>query len=291
MKYLLYIMSNMMAVFAALMEIRSEMRKRKKNAASKRGNFLYNIGATPPAAYHYEDPEDKDDINLPVSFDLRVMCLVGSIARVFWSDVPPVAWHRECYLVQAISILDVHISPFVWAAMVYIGYKKRNSEVHKRHQKAIRNYFKWPALVGASMVIAFFCQRGLLPKRRGSVGQDLAELMIIFNNIVEALAMVPQIVLVRNISFEQREAQNFIGCLCVSRILRLAFWAATCAKTLTLANGSILRIITHGRLICYMVPDIVHSFFLMGFLQGWTAKMAAEQLEKARAFRAGMLDI
>lgn len=293
MKYVFYIASNFMCLLAALMEIKKEFRKFIEQRRNKNRAMIHNLSLQKNEdTYRRMDNEDRDDARLPVSFDLRVLCFLGALSRMFWSDTPPVAWHRESLPVQMLSIIDVHISPFIWGFMVYVGIQKRHSEVHKRQQKTLPEFFKWPALALASLLIACTCRATLLPVKQGmNTCQYIAETLIVFTNVIEALAMVPQISLVKNVTYDKREAQNFIGLLCCSRFLRFIFWAITLGMTLLSSKITILRLLTHGRLICYMLPDMIHCVLLMGFLATFLRRLARESQKNIEALTADLAEI
>lgn len=217
--------------------------------------------------YAADNNEGGED-DLMVTRDLQIALMIGSFARVYWSVCPPAIWTREPTIIQYLSMFDVFVSPLVWTAVVFlVGLKQKkylNAPVH----------FSWPVLCGCAFVISLIASYLLPEVHAGGDHWPLADVMIMFNMLLDGLAMIPQMHLIAyNNDKSSSEVGHFVGLLSLSRVLRMVFWGFQMLPDILAGNA-------HGFYIwSFLVPDILHTVIMGDFLYVWLQKVKREQVD------------
>jgi len=59
------------------------------------------------------------------------MMAAGALSRFYWSNSPPQIWVGEEWFIEALSKIDVHISPVIWGILAFCApYVKREVELN-----------------------------------------------------------------------------------------------------------------------------------------------------------------
>jgi len=202
---------------------------------------------------------------LQISSDLRIMLMIGSIARVYWSCSPPRIWEHEEVWIQYMSISDIFFSVALWIAIVATFFALETEEAKDPLVKSFPVYVKWYVLTAVALVTSFFGSY-FLP-HLDDASWPLADTMVVFNMIVDGFAMIPQMYVIAN-STEKASgtASHFVGLLCLARVFRMLFWA-------------VLFFVQEYYILAFIVPDVIHSFIMGDYLYLWMKKVKKEQIE------------
>lgn len=210
---------------------------------------------------------EKDKAELMISRDTQIMLLLGTLLRVYWSLSPPAVWSDEPEVIQWISFLDVLISPLVWLAVfVQIGLRQ------KKFTRAPK-YMNWMSLTAVATLLGLIGTY-FLPTFESPESWPYADSVVVWNMILDGLAMVPQM---HFIAYSEDklgpEASHFVGLLCLGRMLRMLFWGVISAHLIY--RGDI-----HGNYLwTFIVPDVVHTVIMGDYLYIWMQKMKRDKFD------------
>lgn len=252
---LLYLFGNWCCILAALILLYHYYLKRPLKADDL-ASFDHQSGM--------DTPTTKD---IMVSRDLQIMLLIGTFARVYWSCSPRPVWDEEELFIQYLSISDVFISPVVWTVIVIlIG-------IRQKKYNRVPPHFSWPALTIGAMILGYFGSK-FLPPLDTEESWPGADIMVMFNMILDGFAMVPQMYLIAHSEDKaSSEASHFVGLLCLGRVFRMMFWA-------TLLVAQIMSGDNHGHYIwTFIIPDVVHTVIMGDYLYLWLKKVKRDQIE------------
>lgn len=204
---------------------------------------------------------------LQISGDLRMMLLAGAIARVYWSCSPPRIWEQEELPIQVISIADIFFSCAAWIVIVGIFYNiEGNVRGEHPNLPVVPVYLRWYVLTPLAMVTGGVVAYFFLPAM-DIESWPLADTMVVFNMIIDGLAMVPQMYMIAKATEDaDPTAGHFVGLLCVSRVFRMLFWM-------------LLFFVQQYYILAFIVPDCIHTVIMADYLYLWLKKMKKEKFD------------
>jgi len=203
---------------------------------------------------------------LMISRDLQILITIGTYSRIYWSCSSPPVWTDEELFVQILCWIDLASSCILWSAICGTIAIKQTKFVE------VPPYFSWPVLTGVSLVLGYIGAH-FLPTENDPNAWPLADTAIMFNMIIDAFAMVPQMYTIANSSEPAGpELSHFVGLLCVGRVFRMLFWG-------TLLFQYFLRGSTGHYLWTFIIPDIIHTAIMFDYLLIWLKKVKQDKLD------------
>jgi ER lumen protein retaining receptor len=141
-----------------------------------------------------------------------------------------------------ISILEIFTAVVMHAYIIYLCYQYKDT-IYKGIKEI---YLRYPALIGVSLLLAFI-------KHPGSKGDYFVtlQMLVSFTMYLEALALIPQLVHLRQNRDPEGLTSQYLYCLGGSRIVRFFFWIVMMSN-----NDSFWYL---------MLADLVHTAFIVGF--------------------------
>lgn len=154
--------------------------------------------------------------------DSQMLYAGGILARVLFSLIPPVVWSDYDWLSTLATWIDLAANAYVWILIVRTVPGWNDSHVPK--------IFSATSIAGCafllSSIVWVYNAMGVPMSNAPVFGQ-----LISFTLWVEALAIVPQLLVTRKWRFDRHRVQKlpkfiywFIGLISVSRILHMTFW-------------------------------------------------------------------
>lgn len=244
MKMLLYVMSNTCSSIAASLLLWFYYNP-KRNAASGGGDG---------------SETNRKPMDVMINRDMQIMLMIGAFARWYWSCSPTPVWTGEPTWIQWISIFDVFSQPLLWTIVVIlVGMRQekfRNAPLH----------FSWPVMTLASIAISAVLLWVLPLLSPDPEGWWAVEFFVIFNMLIEGVAMIPQMDLLANSKDREAvtsETNHFVGLLSLGRVFRMIFWGIMLVPY-------ILRGDTHFyHMSMFIVPDVLHTLLMGEYLWIW----------------------
>lgn len=210
---------------------------------------------------------DNEKEELMLSRDLQVMLLIGSVLRVYWSFSPPAVWSEEDNWVQAVAVLDVLASPCLWAGILgCVG-------MHQEKWRSAPWWASWPFLTVMAGVCGFIGSM-FLPPLDASDSWTGADVVVIWNMVIDGMAMVPQMYLIAYAKETITAAtSHFVGLMCIARVFRMIFWATLIITPIMGGHGS------GGYIWTFIIPDICHTILMGDYLYIYLRKLKRDTLD------------
>eukprot|EP01066_Platyproteum_vivax_P007229 Platyproteum_vivax@DN2778_c0_g1_i1.p1 len=174
-----------------------------------------------------------------LSFDTQIAYLLACISRVVWSVDTRLV---ETYL----AYLEVGLSTMAAIALCYMNWKYRHTTT-KQAWTGVRIY----VLAPVALILAIFVHPGN--------GWISLQVLVAFTMYMEALALLPQQQLMRQMSEIEPITSHYVAMLIVSRIMRMMFW---------------VLLYTQGEhFVSLFVADLVHAVMSADYLYLWVRKL------------------
>jgi hypothetical protein len=197
-----------------------------------------------------------------VCWDTRVLLMIGAAIRVYWSHSPPQVWSHEPLWLQVLAILDVHLAPVACGMFLYHG--------KGMHHIDVPWYHSWKFLCVIAGIMSFL---PLYKRDTAPNAWPLADCTMVFNMAIEGLAILPELLVIEKTEDALApEVSHFVGMLSSARVCRIMFWVTLCVL-----EGFYIVISSH--LICYILPDLLHTLFMGDFLIAYLKKMKQDRLD------------
>lgn len=234
------------------------------------GNWCCNFAAFILLVHHSKIERrawEKEKAELMVSKDLQIMLFIGTCLRVYWSLSPPAVWSDEAMFIQWISFFDVMVSPVVWfIVLVNIGLKQK-----KFADAPV--YMRWHVLSALALFFGF-CGTKFLPSLETEESWPYADSIVIWNMVLDGLAMVPQMYHVAHSNEKATpEASHFVGLLCLGRVFRMIFWTVISMHLLWRGDSS------GSYLWTFIIPDVIHTVIMGDYLYLWAKKVKRDRID------------
>ena len=146
-----------------------------------------------------------------ICLDTQLTYLIATMSRVVWiSDTMLIDFW--------LTYVEIFVGLILSAIIIYLIYQLNSQEICLASSTEIPFYSKWIVLLVISLILSYF----YFP---GDEGQGLDVQMLVSLTIyVEAIGILPQIVLFFNTKDSSMFNRKYISLLAVSRALRLVFW-------------------------------------------------------------------
>ncbi|CAD7946554.1 unnamed protein product [Amoebophrya sp. A25] len=240
--------------------------------------------------------------DLHISADLQYMLCLGSIARVYWSLSPPEIWSEEPYLTQWTCVIDLTAGALVWTMCAVLSIpqvdawlatirqqrrKKMDDDfildehtLVKKPEKMNPLYHNWAFLTAGCAVGAYLATH-LLPSLAVEGAWPLVDWAVVFNMLVDGLAMVPQCALIASRQDKTPQfCSHFVGLLCTARVLRMLFWV-----------WLVLHPQSGHALWTFVIPDLVHTIALADFLCMFLRKIKDDSVDIYNSFTSPVVQV
>lgn len=170
-----------------------------------------------------------------ISIDTQICLLASTIARVLWMN--------DTQLVRLwISVFEIAAAVVLHAYIIYLCFSYKDTI----YKSASTIYLKWPILLlGCFLVSMIF--------HPGSKGEYFLtfQMFVSFTMFVEAVALIPQLVHLRQNRDPEGLTSQYLYSLGGSRAVRFFFWMAMISN-----NDSFWYL---------MLADLLHTVLLVGF--------------------------
>ena len=178
-----------------------------------------------------------------ISIDTQICLLASTLARVVWMN--------DTQLIKMwLSVLEITAAVILHAYIIYLCYSYKDT-IYKSPSAL---YLKSPVLLAICCVLSVIFHPG--SKGEYFVTQQM---FVSFTMFVEAIALIPQLVHLRQNRDPEGLTSQYLYCLGGSRAVRFFFWVA---------------MVTNNDSFWYlMLADFLHTILLIGFFyQYWEAK-------------------
>ena len=170
-----------------------------------------------------------------ISIDTQICLFVATLARIFWQT--------DTQLIKlTISMVEIFMAVALHAYIIFLCFQYKDS-IYKGTKEV---YLKSPVLIVACFLLSLV----LHPGSKGEYFVTL-QMLVSFTMFLEAVAMVPQLVHLRQNRDPEGLTSQYLYSLGVSRAIRVFFWVA---------------MVTNNDSFWYLIlADLLHSVLLIGF--------------------------
>jgi len=174
-----------------------------------------------------------------LSSDMMIMFCVACFCRCVWT--------LDTRLVETVfAYLELVLSTAASVGLVFYAYKWRFT-----NPKSPPRWLSWAPLLGVGGVLALFFHPG-------SAWLSY-QTLIAFTMYIEALALIPQLYLMRHMIEIEPLTSHYVGLLVVARILRMVFWFE--------------MYMLGENFIDLFISDLVHTILSADYLFLWCKKL------------------
>ncbi|CAD7975309.1 unnamed protein product [Amoebophrya sp. A25] len=204
-----------------------------------------------------------------VARDTQIMFFIGTLLRFYWSASPPAVWSNESDLVKILCKLDITMSPIVWGAVCW--HVARNQVKYTQSLRiGLGSGQSIPLNWAALTVITYFFSMVLhylnppVKSWTGDIHNEpwpMADVSVVWNMTLDCVAMFPQLYVIYKTDEPVSDgAANFVGTLCVSRVLRMFAWGHI------IYTAWVRAVEVPAFLWCYVLPDTLHTVLMGNYL-------------------------
>ncbi|CDW83844.1 er lumen protein retaining receptor [Stylonychia lemnae] len=170
-----------------------------------------------------------------VSIDTQICLMFAAVARVLWM------WDTQLTKLT-ISMIEIILAVGMHAYIIFLCYQYKDTIYKGIKEK----YLKSPVLILACAVFSVI----LHPGTKGDFFFTL-QMLVSFTIFLEAVALIPQLLHLRQNRDPEGLTSTYLYCLGGSRSVRFFFWIA---------------MITNNDTFWYLIlADLIHTFLLIGF--------------------------
>ena len=170
-----------------------------------------------------------------ISIDTQLCLLASTLARVMWM------WDTQLTKLT-ISMIEIFTAVGMHAYIVYLCFLYKDT-IYKGTSQI---YLKWYVLIGGCLLLSMIFH----PGSKGDYFFTL-QMFVSFTMFVEAVALIPQLVHLRQNRDPEGLTSQYLYCLGGSRAVRFFFWFA---------------MITNNDSFWYLIlADLIHTVLLCGF--------------------------
>ncbi|CAD7958728.1 unnamed protein product [Amoebophrya sp. A120] len=240
-------------------------------------------------------------VQVMVARDTQIMFFLGTLLRFYWSASPPAVWSNEGPIVRTLCQADICISPIVWGcvlafvAMQQTKYCESLSlplplfkdstnvaalSASGMAKNRIRLPLNWFTLTVATLLLSIFLHHMNPPSTWHIDEEDdqpwpMADVSVVWNMLLDCVAMFPQLYIIYVTPEPPSDgAANFVGILCVARVLRMVAWGHIIFTAWVRSIG------VPGFLWCYVLPDFCHSLLMGKYLWLFLARIKKNHLDR-----------
>ena len=180
-----------------------------------------------------------------LSLDTQVCLLLATISRCVWTlNTRIIETHAVLTIIAAMELFLCTLSGALFA------YLFRNF----RHTSITATPFalSYPVLMMIATVLAYLVN----PGKWFAVSNQI---LVAFTIYIEAVALAPQLWMVRKIGDVEALTSHYIGLLVIARIVRMLFW--------------IVIFFDGQRFLCLFVADLLHTALSADYLYLWINKL------------------
>jgi ER lumen protein retaining receptor len=180
-----------------------------------------------------------------LSLDTQICFLLSGISRVIWTMNTRIVESNALFAVLA--VLELISSVSTTAVIVHLFRKFRHTTT-QTVPAAMSAY----VLIPLAMLVAFLVNPG-------KYFSFTAQTLVAYTMYVEALALVPQLWIVRKLADVETLTSHYIGLLVISRFVRMLFW---------------LYMFSDGQwFLCLCIADLFHTILSADYFYLWVKKL------------------
>lgn len=176
-----------------------------------------------------------------ISYYSQSLIAVSQLIKIFYFPFTILNEYIVCWLEYFITAINC-----IYILYLFKVYKRMSANPE-------RNYFDWRILIVASLVLA------LVSNYEKKEEFEYSQLVIRFSIILEALAMLPQLRVMREDKFVSQFLGYYLTVLSLSRISRLFFWYLQ--LSLMHNQSTYYTIILADVFYLVLTCDFIYSFF------------------------------
>ncbi len=180
-----------------------------------------------------------------LSIDTQVCFVFSTLSRCVWSMNTRIIQSSTWF--AFLAVIELLFSVVACVVLVNLFRKLLHTTTMESP-----HWLTWYVLVPTSFVVA-------LAVNPGAWFTFTAQVLVAFTMYVEAVALFPQLYLIRKMDDVEALTSHYIGLLIIARIVRMIFWV------FVFFGGQ--------RFICLFVADLIHTALSADYLYLWIRKI------------------
>jgi ER lumen protein retaining receptor len=181
-----------------------------------------------------------------LSLDTQLCFLSATLSRAVWSFNTRILDSHP--LLQVFAVIELALSIFCAGLLVYLFRSLRHTSADTQASPLLT----WKLLFPVSIILA-----GIV--NPGSWFTVSLQILVAFTMYMEAVALVPQLALIRKMSDVEALTSHYIGLLVIARAVRMCFWVVL------YMDGSTF--------ICLFLADLFHTVLCADYMYLWVRKL------------------
>jgi len=180
-----------------------------------------------------------------LSVDTQICFLASSVSRLVWTMNTRIYEANSIFVLLA--SLEILLSVVAAVGLVYNFMKLKHTTT-----TAVPIYLTYPLIVPLSLFLGFVVN----PSDWFSFN---SQTLVAFTMYVEAIALVPQLWLIRKMDDVEALTSHYIGLLVIARAVRMIFW--------------IHLFLDGDEFLCLFLADVFHTALSADYLYLWIKKL------------------
>ena len=180
-----------------------------------------------------------------LSVDTQICFLLSSLSRLVWTLNTRIYEANGAFI--TIAFLEMLCSVASAFALVYNFVKLRHTTT-----VSVPVWMSYKVLVPMSLTLAYLVN----PAGWFNVS---SQLLVAFNMYVEAIALIPQLWLIRKMEDVEALTSHYVGLLVIARGVRMVFW--------------VVLFMEGDRFVSLFLADVFHTFLSADYLYLWVRKL------------------
>jgi len=180
-----------------------------------------------------------------LSIDTQICFLLSSLSRLVWTLNTRIYEANGAFI--TIAFLEMLCSVASALGLVYNFVKLRHTTT-----VSVPVWMSYKVLVPISLTLAYLVN----PAGWFNVS---SQLLVAFNMYVEAIALIPQLWLIRKMEDVEALTSHYVGLLVIARGVRMVFW--------------IVLFMEGDRFVSLFLADVFHTFLSADYLYLWVRKL------------------
>jgi len=180
-----------------------------------------------------------------LSIDTQICFLLSSLSRLVWTLNTRIYEANGAFI--TIAFLEMLCSVVSAFGLVYNFVKLRHTTT-----VSVPVWMSYKVLVPISLTLAYLVN----PAGWFNVS---SQLLVAFNMYVEAIALIPQLWLIRKMEDVEALTSHYVGLLVIARGVRMVFW--------------IVLFMEGDRFVSLFLADVFHTFLSADYLYLWVRKL------------------
>lgn len=186
-----------------------------------------------------------------LNLDSQFCFTIASLSRCIWI-------HHSRVTESYFATFEAYVTAVMSCVLLHLCYKYADRTVHGQVHRP--TFLRVYVLVPAAMALAYMAVYD------GGFEEDFyldsVEVLALFFQLLEAMALLPQLQLLRTLDEVDGVTSHYVGLIVLARLTRVAFWVAL--LNLEEAQNVVLW---------FFVADVLHTLFALDYFVLWIQKL------------------